>query len=71
MLLEHEFVSTGRTYRWNGAIYMKKVAILQEGSYFGEQALVGNKKRNATVYAETAVEVATLNRAKFKECMEL
>lgn len=43
----------------------KKVASLQAGSYFGEQALLHNTKRNATVIARGPVTCATTDYETF------
>ena len=45
------------------------VATLGEGGYFGEQALINDSPRNATVTATEPTELYSLNRAQFHEVL--
>lgn len=46
-----------------------KVATLGMGKSFGQLALQGNEKRNATVRAESRVEVITLHKLDYDRCI--
>ena len=46
-----------------------KVASLGPGHCFGEQALIGNEPRSATVVAHENLEVYTLGKNDFREAM--
>lgn len=50
----------------DGAVTERLLARLGPGSYFGEDALLENKPRGATVRAATAVDLVCLGRADFK-----
>jgi len=45
----------------------KKVATLKKGDFFGEQALLHDVPRTATITAETALDTLQITRAKFRE----
>mmetsp|Transcript_6142 Transcript_6142/g.14255 ORF Transcript_6142/g.14255 Transcript_6142/m.14255 type:complete len:788 (+) Transcript_6142:66-2429(+) len=44
-----------------------KIATLKGGDYFGEQALMGDEPRGATVIAETKLDCLKITRAKFEK----
>ena len=46
------------------------VAVLKDGAFFGEMALVSDEHRNATVKTVTDVEVLTLSKQDFMHLME-
>ena len=46
------------------------LAVLADGQFFGEMALVSDVPRNATVKTVTEVEVLTLNKNDFKRLLE-
>lgn len=46
------------------------VAVLEEGGYFGEAALLKEQPRNATVRAKENVEVYSLGKADFRSVMD-
>ena len=50
----------------NGFPEDKFIATLKPGDYFGEQSLLRNAPRNASVAAKTDVRLACLDSAKFK-----
>jgi CRP-like cAMP-binding protein len=45
------------------------VAVLDEGRFFGEQALITGEPRNATVRAKTELELCSLNKDEFHKVM--
>ena len=47
----------------------KVVATLTKGDMFGEAALIGNHPRNATVQAQTALDLVAVNREAFHELL--
>jgi len=47
----------------------KVVATLTKGDMFGEAALIGNHPRNATVQAQTALDLVAVNRESFHELL--
>ena len=47
----------------------KVVATLTKGEMFGEAALIGNHPRNATVQAQTALDLVAVNREAFHELL--
>jgi CRP-like cAMP-binding protein len=47
-----------------------KVSELNCGDYFGEMALLGNKRRTATVHALSDVTVAIVNNDNFEEVIK-
>jgi voltage-gated potassium channel len=46
------------------------LAVLKDGAFFGEMALVSDEKRNASVKTVTDVEVLTLKKNDFMHLME-
>jgi CRP-like cAMP-binding protein len=46
------------------------LAVLKDGQFFGEMALVSDVPRNATVKTVTEVEVLTLDKKDFKRLLE-
>ena len=46
------------------------LAVLKDGAFFGEMALVSDEKRNASVRTVTDVEVLTLKKEDFMHLME-
>jgi NADH dehydrogenase len=54
------------------AVVMKDSAVLAtlgQGEMFGETALVCNRERNATVRAQTALDLVVVNREAFHELL--
>jgi CRP-like cAMP-binding protein len=49
----------------------REVTILGPGSFFGDLALLDRAPRNASVIAETPMELAKLNQRGFDELLEL
>lgn len=47
-----------------------KVATLDEGRFFGEQALLTGEPRNATVIAKTELELCTLDKQEFQSVLD-
>jgi CRP-like cAMP-binding protein len=47
------------------------VARICAGDYFGEMALITNRPRNATIRAESTVELAVLGKQNFLHAMKL
>eukprot|EP00913_Durusdinium_trenchii_P004276 g3964.t1 len=45
----------------------KKVATLKQGDYFGENALLRNEPRSATIKAKTEIKTLKITQEKFKE----
>jgi putative ABC transport system ATP-binding protein len=45
------------------------IAVLDEGRFFGEQALITGEPRNATVRAKTELELCSLNKDEFHNVM--
>jgi len=52
--------------QYDGSILL---AVLKEGDFFGEMALVTNNRRTATVIAEEDCEFFVLNRDEFKKTL--
>ena len=48
----------------------QQIAVLKEGEFFGERALITGEPRNATVLANTDVEAYTLDAADFQAALE-
>ncbi len=48
----------------------EQVAVLREGEFFGERALITGEPRNATVVAREEVEAYTLEKAEFDAALE-
>ena len=46
------------------------LAVLTDGQFFGEMALVSDEPRNATIKTVTEVEVLTLDKNDFKHLLE-
>ena len=46
------------------------VAVLKEGEFFGEAALITGEPRNATVVADTDLDLYTLDRAGFRAAID-
>ena len=46
------------------------LAVLKDGQFFGEMALVSEEPRNATIKTVTDVEVLTLNKYDFRRLLE-
>jgi ATP-binding cassette subfamily B protein len=55
--------------RGGSATRERPLALLREGDYFGEAALLRDAPRNATVRARTPVEVYSLSKADFGRLM--
>jgi len=47
-----------------------RVALLKEGEFFGERALLTGEPRNATVVTREEVEAYTLDKAEFEAALE-
>jgi CRP-like cAMP-binding protein len=45
------------------------LAVLKDGQFFGEMALVSDEPRNATIKTVTELEVLTLNKKDFKRLL--
>ena len=56
-------VSLGGT----GFAIRKKVATLKQGDYFGENALLRNEPRSATIKAMTEIKTLKITQEKFQE----
>jgi putative ABC transport system ATP-binding protein len=47
----------------------EKVVVLEEGGFFGEQALLTGEPRMATVRAKTALDLCSLDKAEFQQVL--
>ena len=69
-LNQHQFKINDVEYEWTRNSYFKKVSIIPPGMVFGEQALIEQVTRAATIKAEgNIVEFATLARNEFVGCV--
>ena len=69
-LNQHQFKINDVEYEWTRNSYFKKVSIIPPGMVFGEQALISDCTRAATIKAEgNMVEFATLARNEFVGCV--
>ena len=48
---------------------LEQVAILKSGDYFGEQALLTDDKRSATITTKSELECLTLSREDFSNLL--
>jgi CRP-like cAMP-binding protein len=48
----------------------RSVAVLRDGDFFGEKALVSGEPRNATVTAKERTEVYTLEKDEFRSIID-
>ena len=65
-IMPHCFEIDGSIYEWADNMYYKKVAEKEDGEGFGQDALLHNTVRNATVKAESTLHLATLDAEHFQ-----
>ncbi|MBI3468260.1 MAG: cyclic nucleotide-binding domain-containing protein, partial [Planctomycetes bacterium] len=56
--------------RITGAAGERSVAVLRDGDFFGEKALVSGEPRNATIIAKELTEVYTLGKDEFRSIID-
>ena len=66
----HQFTIDGATYEWVNGVYYKKINEKYEEDSFGQDALLSNAPRNATIKTmEHDVHFAIMSRVNFKNSL--
>ena len=66
----HQFTIDGATYEWINGVYYKKINEKYEEDSFGQDALLSNAPRNATIKTmEHDVHFAIMSRVNFKNSL--
>ena len=67
----HQFSVNGSTFEWIDGQYFKKINEIKDGGCFGQDALINELPRNATIKTmDDTVHLTTLSKAEFKNSLE-